>query len=90
MVAVEAQATGCPCILSDAVPRDADPAGTAIVFPTNDENACTRAIISIEPERRLDVARPSFLFFDIKSAAPRLVEWYEALVASISVQKALL
>lgn len=87
MVAVEAEASGLPCILSDAVPKDADPAGTAVFLPVNDAEAWEEAINVHVAGSRQNVMRFAFSSFDIDVAAPRLAEWYETLAAAVSTQR---
>lgn len=79
MVAVEAEASGLPCVLSDAVPRDADPAGTATFLPLSDEEAWVEAILANSHKARSDVDAFDFSQFDIAAAAPRLADWYEGM-----------
>lgn len=86
MVAVEAEATGCPCILSDAVPEDADPAGTAVFMSRGDADGWAKAIVAIEVGSHRDSLRSVFQNFDIAASSSRLVEWYAALGASKSVR----
>lgn len=75
MVSVEAEASGCPVILSDVVPKDADPAGIAIFLPPNDETAWANAILAQAGNRKApDLS--TFAGYDIAPAAERLAEWY--------------
>lgn len=86
MVAVEAQAAGLPCILSDAVPADADPAGTAVFLPANDTGAWAESIAAHDVGNRQNVARSEFACFDVHVAASKLAQWYEALSPASSVR----
>lgn len=78
MVAVEAEASGCPCVISDVVPKDADPAGTATFLSVNDEKLWVAAIIasSERPKwnRNVDIRR--FEHYKINLAAANLMDWY--------------
>lgn len=84
MVAVEAEASGLPCILSSAVPRDADPAGTAVFLPPNDEEAWANAILAAAFTPRHPVDSSSFATYDIASQAIDLQSWYEQLAREAS------
>lgn len=79
MVAVEAEAAGLPCILSNAVPADADPAGTALFLPPNDEVAWAKAILAVGQDRRRPAEPSCFSAYDIISEADVLQNWYEEL-----------
>lgn len=76
MVAVEAEAAGLPCVLSDAVPADADPAGTAVFLPANDERAWADAIMQKALVRRIPFHAEDFARYDINRAADELVTRY--------------
>lgn len=84
MVAVEAEAAGLPCVLSDAVPRDADPAGTAVFLPLGDEGAWADAVLGCCPGRRLEVRPDDFTGFDIVRAAEGLCLYYEGIAGGES------
>lgn len=76
MVAVEAEAAGLPCVLSDAVPADADPAATAVFLPANDERAWADAIMQKADVRRAPFHAENFTGYDINRAADELVSRY--------------
>lgn len=82
MVAVEAEASGLPCVLSDAVPGDADPVGAAVFLPTNDEKAWSEAIENLRLDSRIAVEASAFKDFSIADAAILLCDWYIAIVKS--------
>lgn len=82
MVAVEAEASGLPCILSDAVPEDADPADTAVFLPTDNAEVWADIITAHDTASRRDVESSAFVNYDIELAAPKLTGWYEALTAA--------
>lgn len=86
MVAVEAEASGLPCVLSAAVPKEADPAGTATFLSTNDSGLWADAINAHNAGNRWKVSQSAFVEFDIAAAAPRLTERYVALAAAASTR----
>lgn len=80
MVAVEAQATGCPCILSDAVPNDANPSNTAVFLPIKDAAVWAKEIAALGAHRDRTVCDVRFAFYEIDEAARRLIDWYGGLL----------
>lgn len=80
MVAVEAEVSGLPCVLSDAVPQDADPTGSAKFLSLCDEVGWAKAISGVRSGARSGASASDFERFDIMSAAPRLARWYAVLV----------
>ncbi len=85
MVAIEAEATGCPCIFSNCVPRDADPAYSARFLQLDDEESWVGAILSVMPGARCSVHMGGFSKFDIRDSAKGLVEWYSEILPIFSV-----
>lgn len=91
MVAVEAEVSGLPCVLSDSVPEDADPAGTATFLPICDEGAWAAAITASRerPNWNRNVDIRQFDHYRIDCAAATLTNWYLLLrdqVCQVSVQ----
>lgn len=78
MVAVEAEVSGLPCVLSDSVPKDADPAGTATFLSLCDENAWAAALTASRERsnrnRNIDIRQ--FDHYRIDCAAATLTNWY--------------
>lgn len=78
MVAVEAEVSGLPCVLSDSVPEDADPVGTATFLPICDEDAWAAAITASGERtswnRNVDIRQ--FDHYRIDCAAVTLTNWY--------------
>lgn len=78
MVAVEAEASGCPCVLSAAVPKEADPAGNAVFLLPNDVASWSEAILAAASARmRTDPS--DFADYNIVLAAKELTSWYLSL-----------
>ena len=79
VAAVEAQASGLPCILGDALTRDVD-GGDAVYLPIDDHARWGEAMAAVvlgSPPRR--GARPGTLCsFDIAESADALLEYYES------------
>lgn len=76
MVAVEAEAAGLPCVLSDAVPRDANPSETAVFLPPNDEGQWAERISQIKPGCRVRAEHDLFSRFNIYTKANDLLKMY--------------
>ena len=82
MVAVEAQCSGLPCILSDRVPAETDLKGDATYLSLDVPSDWVDAICSIEPGQRIESGPDSFSRYNIVQEAPRLADYYlEALRA---------
>ena len=79
MVAVEAQAAGLPCVLSYAVPRDADPCGTAKYLPCGDERIWAHSMLAVQKRLSRRVRRESFHRYDIRLQSPMLLNFYDVL-----------
>lgn len=86
MVAVEAEVAGCPCILSDVVPKDADPARTAVFLPTNNADRWSDAMSATASGGRQATPRFAFRDFDIAVASSELAGWYELLTMTKSLR----
>ncbi len=86
LVGVEAQRAGLPCLLSDAVTREADVTGTCEFLPIEDPKVWAAALsrIAEAPARDRSLSengRLRFDDYDIEKAAPKLVACYERLVS---------
>lgn len=79
IVAVEAQRSGLPCILSENVPAEADVTGTSRFIPLGDRSAWIEAIAGAEAGRRIATSDSSFANYDIEAAASMIVEKYKSL-----------
>ncbi|MBM6786612.1 glycosyltransferase family 1 protein [Collinsella tanakaei] len=80
MVAVEAEAAGLPCVLSSAVPRDADPTRTAIFLDANSEGDWAKTMASIIPGERIQAYLEDFTEYDIRDASKTLGRMYLSLL----------
>jgi glycosyltransferase involved in cell wall biosynthesis len=81
---IEAQASGLPCIASSTISHEADPTHTVHYVEFGNETAWEYALSHFRPNttRVLNQSKKRALeTFDIKKAAPRLVAYYERLVA---------
>ena len=87
LVAVEAQRSGCPCLLSDAVTREVEVTGGVRFLPLGDPGAWARELERIALEGPLDRvaagADPRISEYNIEAAAPRLVEFYEQALTEV-------
>lgn len=86
LVLVEAQAAGLPCLASSAVPQDANPTGEVCFVPYSDHK--TWASLMLSAKRRADRSLSAkeiggLAHFDIRTAASRLVSYYEQLSKSL-------
>lgn len=85
LVGVEAQAAGMPCLLSDRITREVDVTGACEFLPIEGESAAeawARALARVAEARDAAAGREApdrtlFADYDIKSAAPRLADYYE-------------
>ena len=85
LVAVEAQASGLPCFLSDRVPREADVTGTVRFLSIDDPRVWADALRGIEPGTRLAVESADIGDYDIDRAAEKLAERYLELIKERNV-----
>lgn len=84
IVAVEAQASGLPCVLSTEVPREVEVTGwctfLSLHAPAERWSAAVERATSLSDR---DVAAlGNFKDYDIDEAAPKLTGWYEELAAT--------
>ena len=83
IVLVEAQRAGLPCLVSEHVPRVADVTGTTEFLPIDNAGVWAKAMqrLAMSParDRGLPGMDGCFTDYDIGSAAPRLVAYYEDL-----------
>lgn len=81
MVAVEAQASGLPCFISDAVTREVDVTNTCEFLPLDNSIVWAEAICGIQPERRLrKINYADFCNYDINIASNLMLKRYERIV----------
>lgn len=83
MVAVEAQAAGVPCILSDAVPKEADISGACIFLPANGESdvaVWAKALAKDMPHIGNARAAVERAGYDIEKEAHRMTDLYDCLL----------
>ena len=79
LVAIEAQATGLPCLLSDRIPKEADLTGLCRYLPINDPQSWSDALATLEPRdggARAARKRADFANYDIAEQATRLTNRY--------------
>lgn len=85
MAAVEAQAAGLPCILSDAVPSEAAQTGDVLFLPAEDPDLWAEKMLDVLEEQQ-DRIRPDNVQlitdagYGIETAADRLAARFEQLV----------
>lgn len=84
MVAIEAQCAGLPCLLSDAVPSEADVTGTVQFLSVEDPSTWTDALSHFEAGARLLVNEECFSCYDIDLAAQRVMTLYEEMAREVS------
>ena len=85
MAALEAQAAGLPCILSDAVPRTAAVTPDVLFLPPEDPDEWAERMLDVletvpTRERPDNVARIAEAGYEIGTAAERLTERFEELL----------
>ena len=85
MAAIEAQAAGLPCVLSDAVPREAAVTDEVTFLPPDDPDLWAERLLDVlqETETRIrpdNVARVAAKGYEIGRAAQQLTERFERLV----------
>ena len=85
MAAVEAQASGLHCVLSDAFPREADITGRVIFLPPEDPDLWAERMLDVlealqEGERRNTLADITRAGYELTDAAERLTQRIEQLV----------
>ena len=86
MAAVEAQAAGLPCLLSDAFPKAADITGGVTFLPAEDQDVWAETMLDLleqhaehpRPDTHADILRAGH---ELDAAAERLTARFEQLVA---------
>lgn len=81
LVAVEAQAAGLACLLSDEITEEVNVTSSCRFLPLGDSTAWANAICGMCPGERFAVNRCDMSGFDIKATASRLCERYLELAA---------
>lgn len=81
LVAIEAQAAGLPCFVSDVCPDELDVTGTVRFLPIEDEAVWAKELAGAESATRLEPAREDFRNYDIKAQAAHLTQRYLELAA---------
>jgi glycosyltransferase involved in cell wall biosynthesis len=79
LVAIEAQASGLPCLLSDRIPGEADLTGLCRYLPIKDSQMWADALAALEPrggEARAGCDRADFTNYDVNNQAARLTDRY--------------
>lgn len=76
MVAIEAQCSGLPCLLSDNVPREVNVTSNVKFLPLRNEDVWINEILKINPRHRLDVNIEMLEKYDINNACFKLEEKY--------------
>lgn len=79
LVAIEAQAAGLPCLLSDRIPDETDVTGSCHYLPIDDPQTWAEALAAITPhdyEQRCRVDREAFANYDIRTQAAWLTTRY--------------
>lgn len=82
LVAIEAQACGAACVISNKVSREAD-AGNATFLPIDDAKTWAQTISRLldEPRKCITSQQMAQLGYDISCEAPKLVQFYQTIVA---------
>ncbi len=82
LVAVEAQACGAACVLSELISREAD-VGNAKFLPIDDAKLWANAISALLDGNRTQIDRNALAAagYDIKTEAPKLLAYYQRIVA---------
>jgi glycosyltransferase involved in cell wall biosynthesis len=87
VVAVEAQAAGLSCTLSDRITREADVTGTCQFLPIDDPDVWADALCSVEPKtdaERAGIDHADFANYDIEKQGAWLTERYLELYKEVS------
>ena len=83
LVAVEAQASGLPCLLSDRITREVDVTGAVGFLPIGDPFLWARELDGIPAGERLAVDRSAFAGYDVSSRASWLASCYAAAIKEV-------
>ncbi|MCL2400719.1 MAG: glycosyltransferase family 1 protein [Defluviitaleaceae bacterium] len=85
MVAVEAQVSGLPCFLSEAVPREAGLVKQVTFLPLKIQDWAAQ-IIALKPDGLSEQRNNPLVIdnFDIQQAAPRLCEYYKTTIKEVT------
>lgn len=76
LVGVEAQRSGLPCIMSDAITREVDLTGNIQFLPIDDPGLWALRLSGLSAGSRIDVSPESFRQYDISTAAVWLTNYY--------------
>lgn len=81
MVAIEAQVAGCPCVLSDQVPHEADVSGQSAFIPIQEPDSWASEILRIQgTDKREQINSNKKLdFYDIEEQSKKICAQYEYL-----------
>ena len=81
MVAIEAQVAGCPCVLSDQVPHEADVSGQSAFIPIQEPDSWASEILRIQgADKREQINSNKKLdFYDIEEQSKKICAQYEYL-----------
>ena len=80
VVAIEAQAAGCRCLLSTEVPHEADVTNQCAFLPINDPCVWAEAVADLMQNERNKVDWRDFSAYEIGSASEKLADRYEAML----------
>lgn len=83
IVAIEAQYSGLPCIVSDKVPREVNISHNVSFLALSDKPNWVNALNQHVPGKRLPVCKDSFENYDIKLAGKKLTNKYLEFVEEI-------
>lgn len=83
MVAIEAQASGVPCLLSDTITREVDVTGECRFLSIDSCGAWVEVMSSMGVGERRPNEKTSFRGYDIRDAASLLASRYEMYVAEL-------
>lgn len=83
VVSVEAQASGLPCILSDAITREVDVTGGVRFLSIDDSAPWADSLCALEPGERAEVGGGILSDYDIERAGLRLTGRYLELVGEV-------
>lgn len=85
LVGIEAQSMNIPCIMSNEISKEADVSGSSLFLPINDSDLWAQATIDIfnfpiETNNKPIIRAKGY---DIKHAAPLLLEYYNSIVLDV-------
>lgn len=79
VVAVEAQAAGLPCLLSDRITREVNVTGTVRFLSIDDPTAWIDSLLRLSADAERSVRTPALAAYDIDTASLHLTDIYEQL-----------